>query len=147
MRRVRIGREWAGRLAGMAVIGAIAFVVCVLLDFEPDPWGFAVMVLLTFSAVWLLLDTVNTPPARWLPTLEPLGDRADEASNDLRLLSSHQAATEPNASLRDRLVSLARVRDSVLAEVVHAELTPVRRMRPVEIDRILTRIEESRDHS
>lgn len=145
--RVRIGREWAVRLGGAVVVGMVGFVVSVLLDFEPRPWAFAVMVVLTFSATWLLIDTVNTPPARWLPTLPPQGDRTGEASNDLRILSSHQAATEPDSALRDRLVTLARGRDPAVAEAVHAELTPVRRLTAVEIDRILTRIEGTRDHT
>lgn len=147
MRRLRISRAWAVRLAGGAVIGVLGFVASVLLDFEPRPWAFAVMVMLACSVAWLLIDTVNTPPARWLPSLRASGDRADVASNDLRLLTSHQTATEPSAALRDRLVALARGRDPALAAAVHDELTPVRRLGAAEIDRILTRIEDTRDHS
>lgn len=147
MRWLRISRERAVRLGGAVVIGAVGFVAAVVLDFEPRPAAFAVMVLLACSAAWLVLDTVNTPPARWLPGLPSYGDRTDDASNDLRILTSHQAATEPSDALRDRLVTLARGRDPALADAVHDELTPVRRLKAAEIDRILTRIEDTRDHS
>jgi len=147
VRQLRISRAWATRLAGAAVIGVLGFVAAVFLDFEPRPVAFAVMVLLACSMAWLLLDTVNTPPARWLPAVPARGDRTDEASRDLSTLSSHHSATEPSPVLRDRLVSLARGRDPDLADLLRAELTPIRRLKAAEIDRILTRIEESRDPS
>jgi len=147
MKRMRISHEWGVRLGGGIALSAIGFVATVLLDFEPDPWGFAVMALLVLSVTWMVLDTVNSPPAEWLPGLPSQGDRIDEASADLRILSTHQQANQPSEVLRNRLIALARARDPDQAEFLHAELTPVRRLKPAEIDRILTRIEESRDHS
>lgn len=94
---------------------------------------------------WLVLDTVDAPAAEWVPRIQPAGDRVDEVSSDLRVLSSHQQAREPSEALCDRLVALARARDPALADDLHRELEPLRRLSPGEIDRILTRIEEVRD--
>lgn len=147
MNRLRISREWGVRLSGGIVLAGIGFAVSVLLDFEPRPLAYVVMALLVLSVVWMVLDTLNSPPAQWLPGLPARGDRVDEASADYRILSTHQQANQPSDALRDRLVALARGRDPAHAEFLFAELTPVRRLKPAEIDRILTEIEESRDHS
>ena len=105
------------------------------------------MVAIIATIAWLVLDTIDAPAARWLPTVRPTGDRVDEATSDLRILSSHAQASAPSSSVRDRLVALARARDPVMAEDLHQELATVRRLSPAEIDRILTRIEEARDRS
>jgi hypothetical protein len=144
---LRISREWGVRLGGGIVLAAIGFAVAVLLDFEPQVGAYVVMALLVLSVTWVVLDTLNAAPAQWSPGLPVRGDRIDEASADLRILSAHQQANHPSDALRDRLVALARGRDPAQAEFLHAELTPVHRLKPAEIDHILTEIEESRDHS
>ena len=149
MRRLETGsvvtREWAGRLGAAALVGAIGFGATVLMDFDPQPVAYVVMVLLVFCVLWLVLDTVNTSPARWLPSLPASTDRVDESTSDLRVLTSHQQANHPSDVLRERLVALARGRDPGLADELDAELAPGRRIAPADIDRILTRIEETRD--
>jgi hypothetical protein len=105
------------------------------------------MVVIVCTLAWLVLDTVDAPAAQWVPSLRPPGDRVDEATSDLRILSSHQQASVPSEAVRDRLVALARARDPALADALHDEIEPHHRLSPAEIDRILTRIEEARDRS
>ncbi len=136
---------WRGRLLVGAVLGAIGYVSAVLLEFGPRPVPYAVMVAILLTLVWLVLDTVDAPAARWHPVLPHARDRVDEATSDLRILSSHVQASVPSEAVRERLVALARARDPDLAAALRHELDPVRRLSPAEIDRILTRIEEVRD--
>lgn len=147
MRRPTLARQWRVRLLGGAVVGVIGYVAAVLLEFDPQPAAYVVMVVIVLSAAWLVLDTIDAPAARWLPGLPSTADRVDEATSDLRLLSSHAQASVPSPAVRDRLASLARARDPDLADTLLHELDPVRRLSPAEIDRILTRIEETRDRS
>jgi hypothetical protein len=130
---------------GGALLAAIGYAAAVWLDFEPQPAAYVVMAVIVCSMAWLVLDTVDAPAAQWVPGLPTTGDRVDEATSDLRILSSHAQTRTPTPAVRDRLVALARVRDPVLAETLQHEIDPERRLSPAEIDRILTRIEESRD--
>lgn len=147
MRRPSIARHWRTRLVGGALVGALGWIAAVLLDFEPQPAAYVVMVVIVLSLAWLVLDTVDVPAARWLAGLPPAGDRVDEATSDLRILVSHEQADVPSEALRDRLLALARGRDPDLAATLEAELAGRRRLSPTDIDHILTRIEESRDRS
>ncbi len=147
MRRLSVTRQWRARLVGGAVLGAIGYVAAVLLDFEPRPGAYAVMAVIVLAWVWLVLDTVDAPVAHWRSALPPAGDRVDEATSDLRILSSHAQADVPSAALGERLVALARARDPDLAASLHHEIHPERRLSPADIDRVLTRIEEARDRS
>lgn len=147
MRRPSIARHWRTRLVGGALVGAFGWVAAVLLDFEPQPVAYVVMVVIVLSLAWLVLDTVDVPAARWHSGLMPAGDRVDEATSDLRILSSHEQADVPSEALRDRLVALARGRDPDLAATLEAELAGNRRLSPTDIDHILMRIEETRDRS
>ena len=124
MSRLRINRGWAVRLGGAVLIGVFGFVASVLLDLEPQPWAYAVMVLLACSAVWLLIDTVDTPPARWLPALPSHGDRNDEVSNDLRILSSTRQPPSRAPPCGIGWSSWPAVATRRCAEALHAELDP-----------------------
>jgi hypothetical protein len=147
MRRPSVPRHWRARLAGGALVGALGYVAAVLLDFEPRPAAYVVMVVIVLSLVWLVLDTVDVPAARWQSGLPRPGDRVDEATSDLRILTSHQQADVPSGALRERLVALARARDPDLAGALERELTGRQRLSAHDIDRILSRIEETRDRS
>lgn len=147
MRWKGISRPWRNRLVLAASIAAAGYVYALLLDFGPRPIPYVVMVSVVLTLVWLVFDTVEAEPARWVPTLPSASDRVDEATADLRILTSHQQASAPSEAVRDRLVALARARDPGLADTLRRELDPVRRLSPAEIDRILTRIEEARDRS
>lgn len=147
MRRPTLTGQWRARLVGGAVIGAIGYVAAVLLDFEPQPAPYVVMVVIVLALAWLVLDTVDAPAARWVSGLPPAADRVDEATSDLRILTSHEQADVPSEALRTRLVALARSRDPDLAEELRHELGPATRLAPSDIDRVLTRIEEVRDRS
>ena len=140
-------RTWRNRLFIAAFITATMYVSAVLLRFGPQPVPFLIAMAAVLSLMWLIFDIADEDPTEWLPALPAVSDRADEATSDLRILSSHRQATEPSAAVRERLVSLARARDPSLAETLRRELEPVRRMSPAEIDAILTRIEEARDRS
>jgi hypothetical protein len=145
--RATISRAWRNRLFVAASIAGAGYVYALLLDFGPRPVPYVVMAAVVLTLIWLVFDTVEAEPAQWVPSLPSLSDRVDEATSDLRVLTSHQQAKAPSEAVRDRLVALARARDPVLADTLRAELDPVRRLSPAEIDRILTRIEEVRDRS
>lgn len=147
MRWVGISRPWRNRLLTAAFVAGAGYVYALLLDFGPQPVPYVVMVSVVLTLVWLVFDTVEAETAQWVPTLPSTSDRVDEATSDLRILTSHQQASTPSEAVRDRLVALARARDPELAEALRRELDPVRRLSPAEIDRILTRIEEVRDRS
>ena len=138
---------WRNRLFLAVVIAGAGYLYALLLDFGPRPVPYVVMASIVLTLVWLAFDTAEADPARWVPTLPSTGDRADEATPDLRILTSHQQASEPSEALRDRLVQLARARDPSLADTLRQELDPVRRLSPADIDRILTRIEAVRDRT
>ena len=147
MRWRTVPRIWRGRLLAGVVIGALGYALAVVLRFDPQPVAYVVMMTVVLTLVWLVLDTVDAPPAEWVSRLPPPADRAHEATSDLRILSSHVQASSPTSAVHDRLVALARTRDPALAEALHHEIGPARRLSPAEIDRILTRIEEARDRS
>lgn len=142
---MRWARPSRGRIIWGVVIGALGYGLAVVLRFDPQPLPYVVMMTVVLTSLWLVLDTVDAPPAEWMPTLPPLADRVHEATSDLRILSSHAQASTPTPAVRDRLVALARTRDPALAETLRDEIDPARRLSPAEIDRILTRIEEARD--
>ncbi|GAA1435227.1 hypothetical protein GCM10009641_30830 [Mycobacterium cookii] len=140
-----VPRAWRSRILLGTLAAVVGYAAAVLLRFDPRPGPYVVMAAVVLALGWLVLDTVDAPAAEWVPRVQPAGDRVDEATSDLRVLSSHQQAREPSETLRERLVALARARDPVLAEDLRRELDPLRRLSPGEIDRILTRIEEVRD--
>lgn len=143
--------RWAApsrrRLLTGLVLGVAGYGLAVVTRLGPEPVPYAVMVIIVMTLVWLVLDTVEAEPAQWVPALPRVSDRVDEATSDLRILSSHQQASVPSDAVRDRLVALARARDPALADTLRHELAPAHRLSPAEIDRILTRIEEVRDRS
>lgn len=138
-------RRWRGRLLGGVALAAVGFGAALLLDFDPRPVPYALWSLIALATAWLVIDTANVPQTTWRSGLPRPPDRVDQASSDLRILTSHRQASQPSEALRDRLVGLARARDPDLAEALRLELDPVRRLSPADVDRILTRIEEIRD--
>lgn len=139
-------RGWRGRVGWVLGLGALGWVAAELLRFEPEPLPYVLLVAVVAALAWLVLDTTDTEPAQWAPPSPTRGDRVDEATSDLRVLTSHQQASSPSEAVRERLLALARGRDPALAERLHEELGgPARRLSPAEIDRILTRIEDVDD--
>jgi len=130
-----------GRVAkgvGLAVAG---FVAAVLFDMEPQPLPYVVWAVVVLTTAYLVIDTLDVPTAEWQQGPPPT-DRVDEASSDLRVLSSHVQSDQPSDALAHRLVALARARDPDLGDTVRRELADSRRLSPADIDRILTRIED-----
>lgn len=138
-------RTWRNRLFLGVVISVVLYVFALLLEFGPQPVPFAVAMAVILSLMWLALDLADEEPVAWVPALPRGHDRVDEATTDLRILTSHQQSNVPSEAVRDRLVALARPRAPELAEILHHELAAVGRLSPSEIDQILTRIEEARD--
>ncbi len=130
-----------GRVAkGVGLAGA-GFVAAVLLDMDPQPLPYVVWSVVVLTTAYLVIDTLDVPTAEWLEG-PPATDRVDEASSDLRVLSSHVQSDQPSDAVAHRLVALARARDPDLGEAVRRELADTRRLSPADIDRILTRIED-----
>ncbi|GAB3029415.1 hypothetical protein GCM10011376_14480 [Nocardioides flavus (ex Wang et al. 2016)] len=137
--------RWRGRAGGGALLAAAGYAIAVWFDFEPRLLPYAVWAVVLLALTYLVVDTVDVDPAHWQQAVRPRSDRVDEATSDLRVLTSHQQADEPSEALADRLVELADGRDPDLAAQVRRELSGVHRIAPADIDRILTRIEEARD--
>ena len=133
------------RIAGGVVLAAIGYGIAVLLDFEPQPLPYVVWAVVVLTLTWLVLDTVEVPVAQWRFALPTSSDRVDEATSDLRILTSHSQADHPSDALAHRLVELARGRDPALAAEIQHDLADRQRLTPADVDRILTRIEDSRD--
>lgn len=136
---------WRSRILLGTLAALVGYGAAVLLRFDPQPGPYAVMAAVVLALGWLVLDTVDAPAAEWVPRIQPAGDRVDEVTSDLRVLSSHQHADHPSTALAERLVALARGRDPDLAAEIQRDLAGRDRIRPADIDTILTRIEESRD--
>lgn len=142
-----IRERWRGRLAGGVALAGAGFVVTLLLDMDPRPLPYVVWSVVVLALAFLVLDIVDVPAAEWQQGTPPTPDRVDEATSDLRVLSSHQQADQPSDALARRLVALARGRDPDLGDDVARELADGGRLSPADIDRILTRIEDVRDRS
>ncbi|MDR7251407.1 putative membrane protein YccC [Nocardioides sp. BE266] len=142
-----LSRRWSGRVGGGVVLAALGYALTLWLDFDPQPFPYAVWAVVVLTMTYLVIDTVDAQAAYWEQPVAPRSDRVDEVTSDLRILASHQQADHPSDALAQRLVDLARSRDPVLASEVHDELAGLRRIPPATIDRILTRIEESRERS
>ena len=141
-------RVWRSRLLAGVLVGVGGFVLAVVLRFDPHPVAYVVMMTIVLTLLWLVVDTVDAPPAQWAA---PAAAHAPTGSTSPPPTCASCPATRrpasPSSAVRDRLVSLARARDPDLAVALHRELDPVLRLSPTEIDRILTRIEESRDRT
>jgi hypothetical protein len=146
-RAYRWASRWHGRLSGGAALAATGYGFAVLLDFEPRPLPYAVWAVVVLALGFLVVDTVDAPAAQWRTGSTTPGDRVDEVTSDLRVLTSHRQADHPSDALRRRLVELARGRDPDLAAAIERETADVPRLSPADIDRILTRIEDVRDRS
>ena len=141
----RFSTRVRGRLAGGLVLAGIGYLLSIWLDFEPRPLPYVVWAVVVLSMTYLVMDTADVPAAQWQLGMAPPTDRMDEATSDLRVLSSHQSANEPSDAVARRLVELARGRDPALATEIQHELADAGRLLPADIDRILTRIEDVRD--
>ncbi|WP_210504056.1 hypothetical protein [Nocardioides xinjiangensis] len=143
----RLPALWRGRAAGGAVLAGIGYAVTAWLDMEPRLLPYVVWSVVVLATAYLVIDTVDVPAAEWQQGPPAPSDRVDEATPDLRVLSSHQQADHPSDALAHRLVALARARDPGLGDAVQRELAGTHRLAPPDIDRILTRIEDVRDPS
>ncbi len=139
--------RWRGRAGAGVALAGIGYLLAIWLDFDPQPLPYAVWAIVVLAMTYLVLDTVDAPVAHWQHSLPPRPDRVDEVTSDLRVLSSHQQADHPSDALAERLAALARGHYPDLATEIQHDLDGVRRIQPADIDRILTRIEESRDRS
>ena len=135
---------WRGRAAKGSVVVAAVYAAAVWLDMEPQPLPYVVWSVVVLTMAYLVIDTVDVPTAEWQQGPPPT-DRVDEASSDLRVLSSHVQSDQPSDALAHRLVALARARDPDLGDALWLELAGTRRLAPADIDRILTRIEDVRE--
>jgi hypothetical protein len=137
----RLSDRLNGRAARGVALAGTGFAVAVWLDMEPQPLPYVVWSAVVLTTAYLVIDTIDLPAAEWQQGPQST-DRVDEASSDLRVLSSHVQSDQPSDALAHRLVALARARDPDLGETVRRELADTRRLSPADIDRILTRIED-----
>lgn len=137
--------RWRGRLGRGAALAGTGYLVAIWFDFEPRPVPYVVWAAVVLALVCLVIDTVDVPASHWQHGMPPRSDRVDEATSDLRVLASHQQANHPSDALAQRLVALAHGRDPDLAAELQRELAGTHRIAPIDIDRILTRIEDVRD--
>ena len=142
----RLSKRWGGRVGGGVALAGIGYAIAVWLDFEPQPLPYVLWAVVAITTTYLVIDTADAPTSHWQHAVSTRSDRVDEVTSDLRVLSSHQQADHPSDALAQRLVGLARGRGGpgLAAEIEH-ELTDRGQITPADVDRILTRIEESRD--
>ena len=133
--------RWSGRAVKGVVLAVAGYAVAVWLDMDPQPLPYLVWSVVVLVTAYLVIDTVDVPAAEWQQGPQAT-DRVDEASSDLRVLSSHVQSDQPSDALARRLVALAHARDPDLGDALGRELAGRRRLSPADIDRILTRIED-----
>lgn len=142
-------RAWIVRLVVVVLVVVLGQLVLTVLDYEPDPLAWSLSALAVLSLGWLALDSVGVGGSTWDEPLAPYA-RPDAAEDSVhhRVLTSHFAARDPGPELRRRLVALARDRDPDLRDPELRALAdgPVRRLSLTDIDRYLTRIEETHEH-
>ena len=138
---IGLSDRWRGRAAAGVAIAAAGYAAATWLDMEPQPLPYVVWSVVVLATAYLVIDTLDVPAAEWRQGPPP-ADRVDEASSDLRVISSHVQSDQPSDAVAHRLVALARARDPDLGETVRRELADTRRLSPADIDRILTRIED-----
>jgi hypothetical protein len=135
---------WRNRLLAFVLVTGVGYPFAMLLRLGPEPVPWVTAMAVVMSLLWLVFDVLDEDPTQWVPTLATPSDHVDAATNDLRILTSHQQASVPSDAVRERLVALAGGRDPDLADALRHELAAAARIAPAQIDRILTRIEESR---
>ncbi|MCY4725477.1 hypothetical protein NYO98_04230 [Nocardioides sp. STR2] len=140
----RLRDRWSGRAAAGVAMAVAGYAVAVWLDMGPQPLPYAVWAVVVLATAYLVINTADVPAAEWQQVPQTM-DRVDEASSDLRVLSSHVQSDQPSDALARRLVALARARDPDLGDALWLELADTRRLAPADIDRILTRIEDVRE--
>ncbi|HEU4337472.1 MAG TPA: hypothetical protein VFR45_09180 [Nocardioides sp.] len=141
---IGLSDRWRGRAAAGVVLAAAGYAAATWLDMEPQPLPYVVWSVVVLATAYLVIDTLDVPAAEWQQGPPPT-DRVDEASSDLRVISSHVQSDQPSDALAHRLVGLARARDPDLADTLWLELATTRRLSPADIDSILTRIEDVRE--
>ena len=145
----RVLGHWGPRVGALALLVLGGQLVFTALDFDPDLVSWALMATAGVGLLWLVLDAVGVGDASWDDPLAPYvrPDAADDSVHH-RVLANHLAARDPGPALRNLLVGLARGRDPDLHDSALRALADERspRLSATDIDRYLTRIEESRDH-
>ena len=141
---IGLSDRWRGRAAAGVAIAAAGYAAATWLDMEPQPLPYVVWSVVVLATAYLVIDTLDVPAAEWQQGPPPT-DRVDEASSDLRVISSHVQSDQPSDALAHRLVALARTRDPDLADTLWLELATTPRLSPADIDHILTRIEDVRE--
>ena len=153
-------RRWLTRLAVFVVGDAVLLLGLRYADFEPDALRLSLLAAAGLAAAWLVVDTVTEPGPPWTVESRTVARSAGvdaRLATYLRVLEDHVAAGVPNASLRDRLATLAAQRlelhhgltltDPAAAALLGPELAsaltgPPRRLHRAELEDFVTRIEE-----
>ena len=86
----RWSRTWRDRLFIALFISVACYGVAVLGKWGPQPVPYVVFMAGVLSLMWLVFDVADEEPVQWVPTLPSVSDRTDEATSDLRILTSHQ---------------------------------------------------------
>lgn len=153
------GRWWPRVAGGLAAYVGFGLLL-VLIDADPDPLRFALLVAVCTALLGLLRDALNLGEPSWRidverPSVRDSGD--PRLVRYVGLIEAHLSSRTPDHTLRDRLGVLTdqvlRQRhglhrgDPAAAAVLGPELTdvlsgPPRRLSRAEIDRCLTIIEE-----
>ena len=155
-----ITNRWWRRVAGGVAAFVLLEVPLVLAGTDPDAVRLALLVATAVAVLGLVLDALSDGEPSWQidverPSVRDGGDA--RLARYVSLLEAHESARSPDPALRDRLGDLA---DTVLAQrhgldrddpradgLLGPDVTdllhgPPRRLRPVEIEHFLTRIEE-----
>ena len=153
-------RLWLTRLATLVAVVTLLLLGLRWTEYQADEVRLSLLVAACLAVAWLVADTVTDsgPPWTVVGRAAPRAAGADaRLTTYLRIVEDHYAAREPNASLRDRLATLAGqrlelhhgltladpgARDLLGPELLSALTEPPRRLRRAELDDFVTRIEE-----
>lgn len=153
-------RRWSWRAVGAAALFVVLDLVLTRFEFAPDHLRLALVVALAVAITGLLTDSLAQGGSAW--SVEPMGSVGTTATDPhlasyVRVIESHLTARGADTALRDRLAALcderlgrrhALTRDEPAAEaLLGPELIgvlagPPRRLRKVQIDDYLRRIED-----
>ena len=153
-------RGWRGRILASTLLFIVLYAALSIFSFEPDFGGLFLLSAVVAASVWLIVDALVDLRPSWTVT-------ADSATSSLqldtrlatyiRIVEHHLKGTNPDATLRDRLATLADARllerhglrrgDAAGRDLLGPELLSViegsvRRLTVAELDRHVRRLEE-----
>lgn len=144
----------------VVAIAVVLYVLLTILEFDPDPLRFTLLVLMCGAAIALFVDAFDSGDETWAVVRASWGAQPGQDrgfTSTLHAIEHHLTVDKPDGDLRDRMARVAALRleqrhglvlgDPRADELLGPELVgvlsgPPRRLSPAEIDRCVRRMEE-----